>query len=103
MTPAQVKARFPEFGQVPDSTIQQTIDGAAWEFSARVWGTLLSEGMYYLVAHKLTMSPFGQQARLAAKSGQTTTYWQEYQRLMMIVSCGGGHIASGSPYKGYCP
>ena len=88
MLPAQIRARFPEFTNAPDSLLQATIDGVTPEFDPKVWGAYLQEGMYWLVAHKLTLSPFGQQARISSKVGNTTTYQQEYMRLLSVVATG---------------
>jgi len=88
MLPAQIKVRFPEFVNVPDAVVQAVIDDVAVEFDTRVWGKYLNKGMAYLVAHVLTLSPYGQQARIAAKAGSSTTYFQEYQRMLSVVATG---------------
>lgn len=82
------RARFPEFNNAPDTLIQATLDGCAVEFASSIWGTKLDEGHGYLTAHKLSLSPFGQQARLADGKRGETTYMLEYTRLVRIVAQG---------------
>jgi hypothetical protein len=82
------RARFPEFNQAPDSLVQATLDGCSVEFAPTIWGNKLDEGHGYLTAHKLSLSPFGQQARLAEGKRGETTYFLEYQRLVRTVAHG---------------
>lgn len=88
---AGFRARFPEFGNVPDSAIQGHLTGALLEIDPVMWNAKANEGTYYLTAHKLVLSPWGQGAR-TAKDGVylkgTTLYFQEYSRLQRMVATG---------------
>jgi hypothetical protein len=80
------RAQFPEFKLVADTQCQAFLNAAALEIDPDIWGDLTDQGVGYLAAHKLTMSPFGQGARLAAKDG-TTTYFTHYDGLRSAVTC----------------
>lgn len=54
-----------------------------------VWGNLLDQGVRFLAAHRLALSPWGQAARLVAKDG-TTTYETHLKKLIAIVGCAAG-------------
>ena len=88
---AGFRARFPEFQNVPDSAVSGHLAGAMVEIDLTMWGLKADEGTYYLTAHKLVLSPWGQGARTAKDGvyvkGQTL-YWQEYVRLMRMVATG---------------
>lgn len=55
-TPADLKARYPEFSDVDDARVQSLVNEAALEMSARVWGRLYPVGLLALAAHKLKAS-----------------------------------------------
>lgn len=88
VTPQSFIAARPEFAKTQLSVIQAMLDEATTELDPTVWNALLDQGVSYLAAHKLALSPFGQNARMIAKDG-TTTYWTHFQRLVRIV--GGAH------------
>lgn len=90
----------PEFVNVPDTLVQAELDGASLEIDQGIWGTFAATpivstaaltkadmGHRFLAAHKLALSPFGQNARLVAKDGGTT-YLTHYQKLQRQVSSG---------------
>ena len=88
---AGFRVRFPEFANVPDAAISGHLAGALLEIDVEMWRTKADEGAYYLTAHKLVLSPWGQGARTAKDGvyvkGQTL-YWQEYSRLVRMVATG---------------
>lgn len=84
---------FPEFSKSDLALINAKLQEAILEVDARVWVRLTDTGVGYLTAHKLALSPFGQNARMVAKDG-ITTYWTHYQRLAAIV---------GGSYGGLVP
>lgn len=90
----QFRLRFPEFSETPDAIVSANLADTLLEFSVDVWGDLLDRGHGNLTAHLLSSTPYGQQAKLVAKDGQTT-YMKEYERLRAIVGCGGVHVAEG--------
>jgi hypothetical protein len=55
VTPADVKARYPEFTSTPDQTVQDRINESAPFFDVDRWGKLLSQGVINWVAHYLTI------------------------------------------------
>lgn len=83
--------QFPEFNGVPQSMVQSWLDAAALEFNNRLWGIYLDQGIYLLAAHKLSISPFGNNARLQISEKQTgthTVYWDQYIKLVRTVTGG---------------
>lgn len=100
MDQATFFARYPEFvakGFGSNAALVSAILAeAAVQLSAPVWGPLYDAGHGLLTAHLLAISPFGQQARMAAKDG-VTTYWRRYQQLVETVACGGA-VAGGGPF-----
>lgn len=79
---ASFKAVRLEFAEIADATVTLALSDAASELDARVFGDTHDQAVGLLAAHKLSVSPFGQQARLEPKTGDgTTTYLAELQRL----------------------
>ena len=56
MTPAEFKARFPEFTSTLDARIQFFIDDAAPHFNVATWDDFYPAGIANFVAHELTMA-----------------------------------------------
>jgi hypothetical protein len=81
------RVQFPEFAKVPDALVQAHLDAADLEIDAEIWGVKADQGQGYLAAHKLTLSPFGQAARLVSK-GEGTTYFSHYNSLKHQVASG---------------
>jgi hypothetical protein len=84
---ATFRSVSPEFELVPDEMIQGTLDEAALEISAVVWGTKWDAGHRYLTAHKLALSPYGTGTRLQAKDGGST-YWTHFEKIRSTVTMG---------------
>lgn len=96
------RAQFPEFGgNVPDALITVMLGAAALELDTSVWGafgvvggnmTKSDQGQMYLAAHKLAVSPFGQNAKMASDPRRNgydrTTYGAEFKLLMGGVTSG---------------
>ena len=51
LTPADFKARYPEFDSVDDARIQTFLDEAQLEVGEVPWGTLYEKGVFLLTAH----------------------------------------------------
>jgi hypothetical protein len=60
ITPADFKARFPEFGSVPDSRVQFWLDDAVLEVGESAWGELYEKGVFLLAAHLLSLDQINQ-------------------------------------------
>jgi Protein of unknown function (DUF4054) len=82
------QARFPEFKSTDTTLVSTALNDAALLIDRCVWGVLAGQGHGYLTAHRLALSPFGQQARMVAKDGKSTTYLTHYERLVGIVGSG---------------
>jgi len=80
-------ARFPEFEPADSSMVASAIAEATRGVDASVWGDKTEDGIRWLAAHLLAITPWGQQARLVSKDG-STTYGKEHARLMRSVTPG---------------
>ncbi len=85
-------ARFPEFAESLEESDKEvivlTLKAAKTELNARVWGTLLDEGILYLTADKLTRSRLGESLRNPDDPGAQSVYGIEFARLAFIASMG---------------
>jgi hypothetical protein len=114
ITPAEFKLRFPEFDSVSDARIQIFIDDAELELDEDRWGDLYDKGLSYLTAHLLYIGEqtsggqgegggplstkavgdvsfsFGSYLTTDNKATvfNSTSYGQEYYRLMIMVGMG---------------
>jgi len=114
VTPADIKARFPEFDTVSDGRIAIFIADATIEVDADEWGVYADKGITYLTAHFLTLATgsagggagsvgpvqsqsvgdvsvtFASVAGGNADGGAygSTVYGQEYQRLLIGMGAG---------------
>lgn len=82
--------RFPEFTPAVSANpamVDAAIAEAARRIDVDVWGTKSDDGTLYLAAHLLAISPFGQNARLQSKAGEST-YGNEHARMVREVSAG---------------
>lgn len=103
------RAQFPEFNGVSDILVNTMLNAAFLELDTSVWGAYgtsppaitggqmgkVDQGQMYLAAHKLAISPWGQNAKLVVnnRSGyQRTTYGQEFALLQRGVT-GGFRVA----------
>lgn len=87
MTVGMFVVQFPEFEGVDTDLLQVHLDAAELEIDRSVWLLKGDQGQGYLAAHKLALSPFGNNAKLVAKDG-STTYQVHYDRLVRQVSSG---------------
>lgn len=83
-------ARFPEFADEPRQgdreVMAQTIKAAEEELNPTLWGSLLSEGVLYLAADKLTRTAVGE--RFRPEGPDPSVYGQEFARLCRVISMG---------------
>jgi hypothetical protein len=59
VTPADIKALFPEFASESDLRIQLFLDQAAFSVNASVWGNKADFAIQYLTGHLLTVANRG--------------------------------------------
>lgn len=85
--PRDFLARFPEFEPAGSTMVSAAIAEAVRGVDAEVWGTKTDDGVRWLTAHLLAITPWGQQARMVSKDG-STTYSKEHARLVRSVSSG---------------
>lgn len=87
VTVAAFVVQFPEFRNASTDLLQAHLDAAELEIDREVWETKGDQGQMYLAAHKLALSPFGNNAKLVPAGG-ITTYEIHYDRLVRQVSSG---------------
>ena len=98
-TAASFKAARQEFANIADAAVTLALSDATSELDPRVFGDTFDQAVGLLAAHKLSVSPYGQQARLEPKTGDgTTTYHAELQRLTRKKA--GGFWAVGRSTSG---
>lgn len=91
MTLEEFRIQFPEFSTTPDVQVDAFLAAADLEIDREVWEDKADQGQGYLAAHKLALSPMGNNARMVAKSaadtlhGQTT-YGVHYDNLVRQVA-----------------
>lgn len=79
--------QFPELANAGEPMLQAFLDAADLEIDRKIWGAKADQGQAYLAAHKLTLSPWGQNARLVSTDGKTT-YAVHFESLQMQVTSG---------------
>jgi hypothetical protein len=80
-------AFFPEFQPAGIRQIDEAIAEAVRNTDAAVWGDKTDDGVKWLAAHLLALSPFGQQARLSSKEGKST-YGKRRRQLVLSTTPG---------------
>lgn len=85
VTRATFIVQFPEFTNTSVSLVNAMLAAAALEIDAEVWGDKADQGQMYLAAHKLALSPFGNNAEV---QGGTTLYKGHYDALVRQVGHG---------------
>lgn len=85
---------FPEFEEAKKKLVEAKIAEATRRVDPEVFRTKADDAIGYLAAHLLSMSPFGQHARLIPKNAKPTrddaltTYEREYRALVRSVASG---------------
>lgn len=72
LTLANFRIRYPEFEGASDTLVNSALDDAMKEVSEQAFGTASQQAGFVYAAMVLAISPFGQQARLSAKDGEST-------------------------------
>lgn len=87
VTRASFIVMFPEFSNSNVEMVEAHLASAALEIDSEVWGDKADVGTMYLAAHRLSLSPYGNNAEMVSKGG-VTTYQVHYQALQRQVSSG---------------
>jgi hypothetical protein len=85
--------RCPEFARTGEAQVEAFLADAALEVDADVWGEKTDLGIYYLTAHNLALSPYGNAAQMVIDNDENTphgntVYGVKYDTLVMQVSSG---------------
>lgn len=87
VTPTSLRAYFPEFQTLGDTFMQPYLDNALQRTPAAVWGGLQDQGVTYLAAHLMAISPYGVHAKLSSKDG-SSVYGKQRKQLNRTVTAG---------------
>lgn len=74
VTPADFRLKFPEFAnttRVPDTMVQSHLDEALRLTPEDIWGDLQDDGVAWLAAHTIVLSPVGLNMRKGEKPGES--------------------------------
>jgi hypothetical protein len=87
MTLVQFRARFPEFSLAENAYVQSFLTAAIARLDATAWpADMLVEGIGYLAAHLMALTPAGHTAGMSSQG--MSTYGREYDNLCRIVAGG---------------
>jgi hypothetical protein len=91
VTAASFKVARPEFVDAEDAFITATIAQALQRIDPAIFGDETDTATIYLTAHYIAISPFGRNAKLSSKEGETVyhTLFRQIQR----EKAGGHHVA----------
>jgi len=88
VTYASFVIEFPELADAGQPLIEAKIAGAELRVGADVWpASVRDQGVLYRAAHMLALSPYGAQAKMVSKSGETT-YGKQYESLVQEIGAG---------------
>lgn len=87
MTLEEFRTQFPEFQEAPDSLILGKMREAESRTDAFVWGAKREQGIAYLTAHLIALSPGGRAMQLVQKDG-STPYYETLTTLRRAVTMG---------------
>lgn len=79
--------QFPEFTNSSVALVEAMLSAALLEIDADIWGDKATQGQWYLAAHKMALSPYGNNAEMKDNRG-LTTYWVHYTALVRQVASG---------------
>lgn len=96
-TAASFKAANQEFAQIADAAVELALSDAVSELDARLFGDTFDQAVRWQAAHNLSVSPFGQQARLDAKGGDGTTTYLAKLNALTRKKCGGAWAIGQGP------
>jgi hypothetical protein len=91
VTVAQFLEAYPDFENTDQALIQSKLNLAAGRIATGTWGDLADEGNMALAAHLLSMSPSGENARLA-KEDRADVYERVWRQMVREVTMGAGRV-----------
>ena len=94
VTSVSFKIAFPEFSEVSDTLVDAKIGESQRELDSGAFGDIYDDAVSYLTAHKLAISPYGQQLQLVSDDGRTT-YGDHYYGHLRYLSKRRGQISGG--------
>lgn len=87
VTREQFLVQFPEFSKSNAALVEAMLAAAELEIDRDVWDAKADQGVMYLAAHKLALSPMGNSAELVPAGG-VTSYRIHYDALVLQVGSG---------------
>jgi hypothetical protein len=94
VTRTQFLVQFPEFTNAVAAQVDAFLAAAELEVDRDVWDAKADQGVMYLTAHKLALSPYGNAAKMVPKKADTlhgeTSYGTHYDALVTVVSLSAG-------------
>jgi len=94
VTPAQFRARFREFRNHNDETVQPRLD-EAYRRTGDSWGDSRDDGACWLTAHLIAISPLAEPSSKSVKTSQgRTSYLVEWERMLAQVRVWGTSTAA---------
>ena len=82
---------FPEFKNTEYAVVKRKLEAAILRTNATTFGDLVDQGVMYLCAHLIAISPTGEKVRLV-KNSQETTYSIERRMLVRQATFGAGRV-----------
>jgi len=80
---------FPEFSDAPTALVDSRLAQATARTDADVWGAeRVDDGIYWLTAHLLAISPLARDMKNCCLPNGETTYLAERQRMARAVASG---------------
>lgn len=87
VTVARFVNDFPEFRDTDEAQITAKLTQAARRINVPVWGTAADDGVMFLAAHLLSISPAGEGARIQTEKREDV-YLLEWNRMKREVAYG---------------
>ena len=86
ITVADFRAFLPAFAKTPADYIQLHLDASAIRITEDVYGSMRQEALFYDAAHRMSLDPSSQGARLSQKdTSGATVYSVHLTRIQRIV------------------
>jgi hypothetical protein len=89
VTVASFRAEFPEFGSAdvtPTVLVQAKLDAALLRTPSDVWGDLQDDGVKYLAAHLLALSPQAREMKLSTPDAKSPYGFQRLEYESIVAS-----------------